>query len=321
MAKYHRNETAGPHESKDADKKTIMVDFASLKDDFAELRGKAPKGIVDAAVTSIGKSEQSADIQAIRIGRDATMPILVAGCHHAREWLSVEIPFLLAKFLLTNYDSDPKVRRIVDGTDIWIVPMVNPDGHEHTVLADRTWRKTFPTDKTRKSVDPNRNYDTAAWHRMKTGHGHFSDTPTSDLYRGPSAGYAKEVIAMQNLITKTKFKGTIDYHTHARFILFPWQGTADPPPDSKQEEIANDLKTIINGKDPTKPYTVCQAGKFYETVFGLSEEQSLIPGGMLDFVLENLPQAIAFTVELEPDMADPRGHVLPDTEIDGVFAQ
>src|SRR5258708_7086892 len=118
MANYHRNEIAGSHESVDSDGKSISVDFCSLKDDLGDLRSsiKVPKGVVDMAVTSIGKSEQGADIQAIRIGRDPSMPVLVAGCHHAREWISVEMPFLLADFLIAKYSSDPKVQRIVDGT-------------------------------------------------------------------------------------------------------------------------------------------------------------------------------------------------------------
>jgi carboxypeptidase T len=322
MANYHRSEIAGPHSSVDADKKSITVDFRSIKDDFADLRAKAPAGIVDTNITSIGMSEQGKNIHAIRIGRDPSVPILVAGCHHAREWISVEMPFLLADFLINKYSSDPKVKRIVDGADIWIVPMVNPDGHEQSVLVDRLWRKNFPTDATRESVDPNRNYDTTAWHALTKGSpGAFSDDPASDSYRGPTTGYAKEVIAMQQLILKTKFKGTLDYHSHGRCILFPWAGRTDPPPDGKQEEIANDLKTIVDSKDSSRPYQVLSAGKLYQTLWGVPQAQSLVPGGMLDFVVENLSQAIAITVELEPEFGDPRGFVLPDSEIDTVFAQ
>ena len=34
------------------------------------------------------------------------------------------------RFLTENYDKDPRIMRIVDTTDIFLVPSVNPDGFE-----------------------------------------------------------------------------------------------------------------------------------------------------------------------------------------------
>ncbi len=232
------------------------------------------------------------------------MPILMCGCHHAREWISVEVPFLLAQFLVDNYSKDKKVQRIVDSIELWVVPMVNPDGHEQSVLKNRLWRKNSPTDKTRKSVDLNRNYNTSTWN-MKVGM--FSDDPNDFLeYRGPSPGYAKEVIAMQNLIVQKKFKGVVSYHSCGRFVLFPWAGKTLPPPDSKEDEMATSLKTLIDSKGTAKNivYTKAQSSTLYQLQLGLNPADALIPGDMLDFVIENLPDCIAITIELEPDIDD-----------------
>ena len=34
------------------------------------------------------------------------------------------------RYLTENYDKDTRIRRIVDNTDIFLVPSVNPDGFE-----------------------------------------------------------------------------------------------------------------------------------------------------------------------------------------------
>ena len=82
MANFHRNETAGLQGTSE---------FRSLRDDLADLRAKAPAGVVDQTVIALpDKSEQGQNIHAMRLGKNPAMPILIAGCHHAREWISAE---------------------------------------------------------------------------------------------------------------------------------------------------------------------------------------------------------------------------------------
>ncbi len=53
----------------------------------------------------------------------------------------------------------PEVRRLVDSAEIWVVPMVNPDGHDYSVRVYRYWRKNRrANDDGSFGVDPNRNY-------------------------------------------------------------------------------------------------------------------------------------------------------------------
>lgn len=315
MAQYHRNDTAGPQAtSMRVGGRRVRMTFRSLKDDLAALRAAAPAGIVDPGVTSIGKSEQDKDIHAIRIGKNPSVPVLIAGCHHAREWISVEIPFLIAEFLVNNYNADENVRRIVDARDIWIVPLINPDGHENSVLNDRLWRKNFPTDAARKKVDLNRNYATAFWN---TPTGQFSDDPNDDAFRGPSPAHAKEVVAMQNLIKNKKFKGTLDFHSFGRFVLFPWAGRTGPHPDALQDQMGAKVEGVIDSKGTN--YLRMTGAQLYPHLFGIPPDQGIVPGGMMDFVVEQVADSIAVTVELEPDHSDPRGFVLPESEIQPTF--
>jgi hypothetical protein len=293
--------------------------FRSLRADFDKLRQNAPPGIVDPAVTKLeGQSEQGKDIHVIRIGKNSNLPVLFVGCHHAREWISVEVPYLLAEFLVNNYTTDAKVKRIVDACDIWIVPLLNPDGHEHSVLKDRNWRKNRPADASRPSVDPNRNYATSQWNITK---GQFSDDQNSEIFRGKTPGFAMEVIALQNLIKKQKFKGLYDFHSYGRHIMYPWFGRTDPPPDKFQREMALHIERVIDAKGQAEhiDYDEFQGVNLYVKEWGITPEEGRMPGNLKDFMIETVPDSIVIGLELEPGSGDPRGFVLPESEIEHTF--
>lgn len=320
MGQYHRNDDAGPQ--KTSMKKSgvpITMTFRSLRADFEKLRKSAPAGVVDQSVVTLpDKSEQGKDIHVIRIGKNPSMPVLMVGCHHAREWISVEVPYLFAEFLVNNYGSDPRVKRIVDACDIWIIPMLNPDGHEHSVLVDRDWRKNRPKDPSRPSVDLNRNYETAQWNITK---GAFSDTASDETFRGKTPGFALEVIALQNLIKKQKFKGLYDFHSFGRDIMYPWFGRTDPPPDQFQREMALHVKRVIDakGKAENIEYEAFQGVDLYVQAWGVTREEGRMPGNLKDFMIETVPEAIVTGLELEPASGDPRGFSLPESEIESTF--
>ena len=113
-----------------------------------ELKTKNPELV---EVQSIGKTIENRDIWAIHIntnsdslksGTSNKPGIIFMGNHHAREHLSLEIPLMLAQHLLKN-KSDTKVSGLLESRDIWIIPMVNPDGAEFDISTGRYkwWRK------------------------------------------------------------------------------------------------------------------------------------------------------------------------------------
>jgi hypothetical protein len=57
--------------------------------------------------------------------------ILYIGGHHGDEDISIEVPFYFISWLLESYDSDPKVRYIIDNRDLYIIPVLNPYGWEN----------------------------------------------------------------------------------------------------------------------------------------------------------------------------------------------
>ena len=131
---------------------------AGLEQDLRRLAEARPD---IAELKEIGRSIEGRPIQVLRIGerRGGEAPkVLFMGCHHAREWIAVEVPFLLAKELVERAD-DPQIAGWLSKGEVWVAPMVNPDGHEHSRTEQRLWRKNRRSNPDGSfGVDPNRNY-------------------------------------------------------------------------------------------------------------------------------------------------------------------
>jgi len=179
-----------------------------------------------AKVFSIGETTEGRNIWAIKISDNVSenkseTGVLIVGCHHAREWISVEIPLYLAKYLTDNYSTDCKVNELVDNTEIWIVPMLNPDGHEYSRTTYRLWRKNRRNNGDGSfGVDLNRNYG------YKWGGAGSSGDTFSDVYRGPSEFSEPETQAIRDLIISHDIKAYFPRIQNA--IFFDLILTAEP---------------------------------------------------------------------------------------------
>src|SRR6266436_5844016 len=70
---------------------TEVKQMYSLKKDMDQLRADgAAKGIVDFGVRDVGQSWRGKRLWALKVGNGAAHKVLFTGCHHAREWVSVE---------------------------------------------------------------------------------------------------------------------------------------------------------------------------------------------------------------------------------------
>ena len=82
----------------------------SLKKDMDALRTYGVgKGIVD-SMSTIGKAApDDKELMVLKVGKGTDHPVLFVGCHHAREWISVEIPYLVAEYpYLRIYGQSPE---------------------------------------------------------------------------------------------------------------------------------------------------------------------------------------------------------------------
>ncbi len=55
--------------------------------------------------------------------------IRLIGAHHGNEKISTEITLSFLQYLCSAYELDPAATRIVNEREVWIIPILNPDGH------------------------------------------------------------------------------------------------------------------------------------------------------------------------------------------------
>jgi hypothetical protein len=182
--------------------------------------------------------------------------IMVNGNHHAREIMTVEVPLYLAQQLCAKYPADPDVKLIVDNVETWVIPMVNPDGHNHVFKVYNMWRKNRRDNGGGVyGVDLNRNYD---YHWGESGASH---NPRSDTYCGPSAFSEPECQAIRDLVNDDahQFLYTLNYHSYGRAMLYPWAYTYGHPaePDyTYYKNLATYLLETLYGWEHGNDYEV-----------------------------------------------------------------
>jgi carboxypeptidase T len=275
---------------------------ATLEQDLRRLADAHPE---IAELHQIGRSVEGRPLWALRLGerRDSTRKVAFLGCHHAREWISVEIPYLLAEHLLDNSSTDPVQRWLQQG-EVWVAPMVNPDGHEHTRAENRLWRKNRRRNPGGSiGVDPNRNYG-YMWGVLDVSTS--SHVPSDETYVGPRAFSEPEVRAVRNLVARQLFDGVLSYHSYSQLVLFPWGYTSEPIEDdadrAELRTLAEAMEGLIRGVHG-ETYTAQQASQLYPTA-----------GDTTDWTYGEFGVP-SFTIELRPASALEGGFLLPAAQI------
>lgn len=292
-----------------------------------------------AKTVEIGKSEENRSIMAIKLTNSPQIEhkerpdILFIGGHHAREWISIEVPLRLAEHLASNYNnpSTPEVTNLLNNREIWIVPLLNPDGYEYSRQASnvndycgitdffepRCWRKDRRDfGLGRFGADLNRNY---SYHWGELGASSAIPMPT---YRGPSAFSEEGTNSIKNLIEASEknisfigitgtpnFTRLLSYHSYGQLILYPWSYTTDVNKESGAElnSIAANMSSII--------YSV--NGELYK--FGQSSKLYPASGELTDWAYGE-KGIKALTIELRPDTENP-GFLLPSEAIQATFEE
>ncbi|CEJ89619.1 hypothetical protein VHEMI05454 [[Torrubiella] hemipterigena] len=59
--------------------------------------------------------------------------VVFFGASHGREWIVAKSIEWIAEQFLSQYESNAKVKAVMDKYDVYIVPVVNPDGKQATI--------------------------------------------------------------------------------------------------------------------------------------------------------------------------------------------
>ncbi|EPX74298.1 carboxypeptidase [Schizosaccharomyces octosporus yFS286] len=265
-------------------------------------------------LTSLGTTAEGRSILALRIhGRipnkdEKKEVIILQGTAHAREWISIPTLCYSAWKLVAQYDSDNRVRKLLDKFEWIIVPVLNVDGYAYTWSEDRFWTKNRQSLKNSncKGINIDNN-----WGFGFNGQGN----PCDELFGGLEPFEANETFAMFNLISNTLPKekkstvGFLDIHSYSQSVLWPYAYSCDllPADDENFQELAMGLTKVLH-QVHGRLYSHQQACIPFDGI-----HKHYHPGAAIDFAYFNAEVRWPFTIRLR-DVGD-YGYLLPAREI------
>ncbi|MEO3819754.1 M14 family zinc carboxypeptidase [Plantactinospora sp. B24E8] len=171
-------------------------------------------------------------VQALRIGahRDGSrIGVLAYSQEHAREWATPLVTLEFAERLLANAGTDPATRELLDTVDVFVIPMVNPDGANYSFHDANFQRKNLvnhctgaqrdPANRDAFGVDVNRNYTVGSLFDGYTG---ASTNCLSGTYAGTgelSEAESRNVIALAQQHPNIRF--AMNVHSYGGYFMWP----------------------------------------------------------------------------------------------------
>jgi uncharacterized repeat protein (TIGR01451 family) len=233
---------------------------------------------------------------------------------HSREITTPELAMRLIEYLLDGYGLDADATWLIDYHEIWVVPMVNPDGHWLVELGQSETYGGVPFYQ-RKNANNDANTDNQpdcpVWppasfeqygidlnrnHSFGWGPEGASDQPCEMTYRGPAAASEVEVIALEALVRSLvpDQRGPADtdaapadttgllitLHSFSNLVLWPWGNRNAPAPNMK------DLKAIGDKFSTYNNYQSCQPTQCLYLTTGSSDDWAYGELGIPAFTFE-----------------------------------
>ncbi|VDM46354.1 unnamed protein product, partial [Toxocara canis] len=230
------------------------------------------------------------------------------GGNHAREWPAFHTALYFVDQLVTNYGIDERITNYVNKLNIYVFPILNPDGFEFSLTSDealiRHWRKNrAPENCTGRlgnrggiccvGVDLNRNYDFAFVQNVAP-----YDNPCSDEFQGPRPFSEPETRAVRDFLFSSEVYGKLDalvsMHTHGQFFFLPYNHKRQTYPQD-----IDDLRSLAEK-------AVAAIRAFRGTKYRLGTAADLLApatGGATDWIKKFTPTKYVYVIELPPRLS------------------
>jgi hypothetical protein len=215
----------------------------------------------------------------------------INGATHAREPLGTHTCVAFAAQLCQGYGSDSMTTWLVDNREIYIVPVMNPDGYcynSDSGGSSSNWRKNRNNTSPRSGpgVDVNRNYG------YKWGYDNYgsSPTPSSETYRGPSRFSEPETQVIYDFQAAHRFRTEMDFHTYGQYNLCSYGYRNAYPNDSLFYKEACETLRTNNG------YSRGSTGPIYRVLYCTNGGSTDWEGG--DTLADSKFYSYAFSSEL-----------------------
>jgi carboxypeptidase T len=246
---------------------------------------------------SIGTTFEGRDLWMVKLSDNVNQEenepgVLLMGAHHGNEKPSYEVLIYFIEFMIENYENNTNdVREVINNTQIFILPMVNPDGVEAGTRKNREPNYGpfgLKSEITSIGVDLNRNYGYKwfllfffpQWYLGSTD---YHDT--SEVYRGERPFSEKETQAIRGFVDTHEIAICITYHTYGELVMYGWGYTTRPIKDQAVAISIGENITRINN------YTLEPETDLYPTL-----------GDVCDW-LYGEHDVLSFTIELAKSYA------------------
>ncbi|KAL2266516.1 hypothetical protein VTJ83DRAFT_5868 [Remersonia thermophila] len=278
-------------------------------------------------MTSIGKSSEKRDIYALRVGAKAgasdpnnpRKTILITGGVHGREWISTSSVNYLLWSVITLYDNENLITKLLKEFDLVFIPVVNPDGYEYTWQTDRLWRKSRQLTKVRpcRGID----LDHAFGYGWDVA-GRETD-PCSESYGGEKPFQATEAYRLAKWVKRetvngAQFVALLDLHSYSQQILYPYAYTCsvDPPNFENLVELAVGLAKAIR-LSSGEAYTVSSACEgAVAQAYGADNAQTRVEasgGAAIDWFYHHIKTRYSYQIKVRDTGS--YGFLLPSDQI------
>ncbi len=209
--------------------------YAQMHDELDEMHALYPDLIGARQPISNFVTQENRPIEFVKITKNPEMAstrpqILYTSVHHAREPISLSETIFYMWYLLENYATNNEVKAIVDHTELYFVPVVNPDGYVYNETTNPDgggmWRKNRRAFSNGLfGVDNNRNYDywidgdplLSIWNT--TG---ISATADGETFPGEAPFSEPENQALRYFVENHDFKFALNAHTYSNLLLYPF---------------------------------------------------------------------------------------------------
>ncbi len=167
---------------------------------------------------------------------------------HGDEPVGTENCLKFIDLLTDNYDSgtpDPDLQALVDEVEIWIMPMMNPDGNN----AGSRYNAN--------GEDLNRNFPDAFWDPVNTPDG-----------REP------EIAAVMIFSDSMSFDLSANFHTGALVVNYPWDNQSTRAPDDTLFIHMSEAYSSLNSpmwNNPSFPHGITNGNDWYEIHGGMQD--------------------------------------------------